>query len=191
MLDPKTGEWLENITCRKCRRRHPEQWSCQTAMDIASAQRKLPVEPMKSEGTRSIRIKARDLRPGHIVVKRASYGVEVMAQVQRIKLKRGLISYFLLGASFAHWIRPDDDIDVLPPVGTDESIALKARCWDTLLELAGDVNADSNETVSLVQERRTGSRMVKVGYDLYGQDKSDFVSALNDAAEKRGTENRP
>lgn len=39
MQDPITKEWVENVTCKQCRHRHPEAWSCAYATAIASGQK--------------------------------------------------------------------------------------------------------------------------------------------------------
>lgn len=44
MLCPITGMWVDNITCSKCRARHPGAWSCAQAADVAAVQRQVREE---------------------------------------------------------------------------------------------------------------------------------------------------
>ena len=39
MYDSTTGKMLDNITCKRCRHRHPAEWSCEKAALIAEADR--------------------------------------------------------------------------------------------------------------------------------------------------------
>jgi len=39
MLDPITKQWRANISCRRCRYRHPAEWSCAVAAAHAADQR--------------------------------------------------------------------------------------------------------------------------------------------------------
>lgn len=53
MLDPVTKQWRPNITCRRCRYRHPVEWSCGVAAAHAADQRSatltLDVPPTRAE----------------------------------------------------------------------------------------------------------------------------------------------
>jgi len=39
MIDPATGAWLYNVTCKRCRHRHPAEWSCMRAAIVAAQAR--------------------------------------------------------------------------------------------------------------------------------------------------------
>lgn len=42
MYDTVTGKWVDNITCKVCRMRHPAEWSCQHAKMVADRDRSPP-----------------------------------------------------------------------------------------------------------------------------------------------------
>lgn len=44
MVDEQ-GVWHENVTCPKCRRRHPAAWTCERASKVAATYR--PEQPSK------------------------------------------------------------------------------------------------------------------------------------------------
>lgn len=45
MYDPITGMHVENVTCKKCRNRHPEAWTCKYAKTAAEICRAMRAEP--------------------------------------------------------------------------------------------------------------------------------------------------
>lgn len=61
MIDPNTGQVLSNITCPKCHHRHPAEWTCVFASDVATASKAARLAQAHTEGGDELSKRARGI----------------------------------------------------------------------------------------------------------------------------------